>query len=46
MPAQRIKVIGRTVAFILRQSVLGINLVEFFHQPVALHLREDRSRRN
>jgi hypothetical protein len=44
--AQGGEVLGRGVAFVLREPVLRINFVPFEHLPVAFHFGDDRSRRN
>ena len=44
--AQRFEVIRCAIALVVRESVLRIQLIKFFHPLIALDFREDRSRRN
>ena len=42
MQPERLQMLGRAVTLILRQTVLGIELVEFFHPMVPVNLGQDR----
>ena len=46
MLPERLQMLRSPVTFVLRESVLRIELIEFLHSPVAFGFREDRSCRN
>ena len=44
--AQRVQMFGRRVAHVARESVAGMHALEARHDRVAVHLRDDRRRRD